>query len=47
MGARNIKEPGEWNVYELRCDGITITLWVNGAVTSEFTQCEVLKGYRS
>jgi hypothetical protein len=32
-------------VYEIRCEGKKITLSVNGAVTSEFTQCEVPRGY--
>ncbi len=40
-----VQEAGEWNTYELRCEGRTITLWVNGAVTSELTDCEVPKGY--
>lgn len=40
-----LTEAGEWNTYELRCEGRTITLWVNGAVTSELTDCEVPKGY--
>lgn len=36
---------GEWNTYEIRCDGAKITLWVNGILTSEFAAPEVLKGY--
>lgn len=39
------KEPGEWNVYELSCKGKNVTLWVNGAVTCEWKNCEVPKGY--
>jgi len=41
----HIKPPGEWNSYEIRCQGPKITLWVNGALSSEFTAPEVLKGY--
>jgi hypothetical protein len=41
----HIKAPGEWNTYEVRCQGPQITLWVNGEVSSEFTAPEVLKGY--
>jgi hypothetical protein len=41
----HIKPPGEWNTYEVRCQGPQITLWVNGEVSSEFTAPEVLKGY--
>jgi hypothetical protein len=40
-----VKPVGEWNVYEMRADGPSITLWVNGAVTNELTNLEVLKGY--
>ena len=41
----HIKPPGEWNTYEIRCQGPKITLWVNDEVSSEFTAREVLKGY--
>ena len=40
-----VKPAGEWNVYELRAEGPKITLWVNGVVTGEMTNCEVPKGY--
>jgi hypothetical protein len=36
---------GEWNTYEIRCDGPTITLWVNGQPGGEFAVPEVPKGY--
>jgi len=36
---------GEWNTYEIRCDGPKITLWVNGELTGETTAPEVPKGY--
>ena len=36
---------GEWNTYEIRCDGPKITLWVNGDLTGEFAAPEVPKGY--
>jgi len=36
---------GEWNTYEIRCDGPKITLWVNGVLNSEFATPEVPKGY--
>lgn len=41
----HIKPPGEWNTYEIRCQGPKITLMVNGAQSSEFDAPEVLKGY--
>jgi hypothetical protein len=45
MKENRVKEAGEWNTYELRCEGRTITLFVNGGLTSQFTNCEVPKGY--
>jgi len=36
---------GEWNTYEIRCQGPKITLWVNGELTAEFAVPEVPKGY--
>jgi hypothetical protein len=36
---------GDWNTYEIRCDGPKITLWVNGSLTGEFAVPEVPKGY--
>ena len=45
MKEQRVKPAGEWNTYELRCEGKKISLWTNGAVTSEFTECENLKGY--
>jgi hypothetical protein len=41
----HIKPPGEWNTYEIRCQGPKITLWVNGQASSQFAVPEVLKGY--
>ena len=33
--AARVRPAGEWNTYELVARGRTLTLWVNGAVTSE------------
>jgi hypothetical protein len=35
---------GEWNHYEIICDGGTVTLKVNGEVTNVATACEVVPG---
>ena len=40
-----IKPPGDWNTYEIQCQGPNITLWVNGGLSSEFSAPEVLMGY--
>jgi len=39
------KGPGEWNIFEITCKGKTMTLWVNGAVTCTWDDCQVPKGY--
>lgn len=36
---------GDWNTYEIRCDGPKITLWVDGDWVGEVATPEVLKGY--
>jgi len=41
----HIKPPGEWNTYEVRCQGPKITLFVNGERSAEFAAPEVPKGY--
>ena len=45
MSENRVKPAGEWNIYELRAVGRQISLWVNGAVTSEFKECDVPRGY--
>jgi hypothetical protein len=45
MIENRVKPAGEWNTYEIRAVGRTLTLWVNGAVTSEFSGCEVPRGH--
>jgi DNA relaxase NicK len=39
------KEAGEWNIYEITFKGKEITLWINGAVTARWSECEVPRGY--
>ena len=45
MKENRVKPVGEWNTYEITCRGRTISLAVNGETVSEFTECEVPKGY--
>jgi hypothetical protein len=45
MAENRVRPAGEWNTYEIRAVGKTISLWVNGAVVSEFTTCEVPRGH--
>jgi Domain of Unknown Function (DUF1080) len=40
-----VKPAGEWNVFEITCQGKEMTLWVNGAIANRWPDCEVSKGY--
>ncbi len=40
-----VKPAGEWNTYEITCQGSRLSLWTNGTVTSEIPDCAVLHGY--
>ena len=44
-GEQRGKEAGEWNTFEISCKGKSISLWVNGAVTAVWDNCQVEKGY--
>lgn len=45
MKESRVKPVGEWNIYEVRGVGPKLSLWVNGGITSEIPDLEVLKGY--
>jgi len=40
-----VKPAGEWNSFDIRCQGAKIIMKVNGTETSEFDSCKNLKGY--
>ena len=40
-----VNPAGQWNTFEITCRGSEMTLWVNGAVTNEWHDCEVKKGH--
>jgi 3-keto-disaccharide hydrolase len=40
-----VKPAGEWNTLEITARGSVLTLWVNGAVTCHFDECNVERGY--
>lgn len=44
-GVERVKDPCEWNTCEIVCKGTTLAMWVNGHQTTEWTKCEVPKGY--
>jgi hypothetical protein len=44
-GAPRVKPPGQWNVYEITARGDRLSLWVNGAVVSEWTGLRVPRGH--
>jgi hypothetical protein len=44
MISNPVKEPGEWNTYEITADGSKVDLTVNGTLTSRF-DCDRTSGY--
>lgn len=40
-----VKPAGEWNVYEITARGDRLTLWVNGAITSEWQGAKNARGH--
>lgn len=42
---RCMKPAGEWNFVEVAARNHTLTVWINGAVISEFDACEMPAGY--
>ena len=40
-----VKPAGEWNTFEITCQGMDMTLWVNGVVVNQWHECEVKRGY--
>jgi 3-keto-disaccharide hydrolase len=45
MMVNAVKPAGEWNSFDIRCQGAKLELRVNGTTASEFDQCRNLKGY--
>ncbi len=45
QSSSRVKPAGDWNVFEITCRGKEMTLWVNGAVTNRWPECEAPKGY--
>ena len=45
VDSRCLKRAGEWNTVEVTARGKTLSAWCNGAVVSEFTECEVPTGF--
>ncbi len=43
--AKRVNRAGEWNTFEIRCQGKDMTLTVNGEPTSTWHDCEVPKGF--
>jgi len=42
---KRVKHAREWNTFEVKAKGKALTLWVNGAVTCDYTECEQEKGH--
>jgi hypothetical protein len=45
MTENRVKPAGEWNKYEIRCEGGTIALSVNGALVNTWSDVEVRSGH--
>ncbi|MEJ2009533.1 MAG: DUF1080 domain-containing protein [Acidobacteriota bacterium] len=45
MTTNPVKPAGQWNTFDIRCQGPELILTVNGVKTSEFDECKNLKGY--
>ncbi|MGH9431119.1 MAG: 3-keto-disaccharide hydrolase [Terriglobia bacterium] len=45
LTGNRVKKAGDWNTYDIRCQGSKITVVVNGTKTSEFERCANPKGY--
>ena len=45
MTTNPVKPAGEWNTFDIRCQGAELVLKVNGTQTSEFDACKNLQGY--
>lgn len=45
MKVNPVKAAGEWNIFDIRCQGAKLILNVNGTTASEFDDCKNLKGY--
>ena len=42
---QRMKPAGEWNTLEATAHGKTLSVWLNGAVTCTFPDCDFPKGY--
>lgn len=45
MKSNPVKPAGQWNTFDIRCQGPKLILKVNGVKTSEFDNCKNLRGY--
>lgn len=42
---KRVRPAGEWNTFEIRCEGNDVRLWVNGGTTVRWKECEYPKGF--
>ena len=43
--AARVRPAGEWNAYEIKAVGPSVSLWINGAVVNEFAGSTVARGF--
>jgi hypothetical protein len=45
QAAKRARPAGEWNVFEVTCQGKDVSLWVNGEVVNDWHDCQVPRGF--
>ncbi len=44
-GHKRVRPIGDWNTYEITCQGKSVTVWLNGAVVTTWNDCQVPAGH--
>jgi hypothetical protein len=44
-GHKHVRPVGDWNTMEVTCKGKNISVWLNGAVVTTWTDCPVARGH--
>jgi hypothetical protein len=45
QGEKYARPPGEWNTFEITCQGPSVTVWINGTVTTTCKDFPVERGH--
>lgn len=44
-GVKRINPPGKWNTYEITAKGKNVSVWINGATTLTWNDCQAPRGH--